>query len=188
MSASKKIELIEKALKAFYAGGFQAVGMDRLAKETGISKTSMYKHFKTKEDLILEVLNLRDENYRSWFVRRIEALASTPVERLLAMFDALDEWFHEETYLSCMFIRASCEYPQSSNPIHKISAKHLRLLQAYVIGLAEQAGVKNPGDLARQLMLLNEGAIVLAHIQGPDDVARNAKETAQILINHALSQ
>ena len=42
-----------------------------------------------------------------------------------SMFDALDEWFHEENYLSCMFIRASCEYPQSSNPIHKISEKHI---------------------------------------------------------------
>jgi len=186
MSASKKTELIEKALLAYYKGGFQAVGMDRLAKETGISKTSMYKHFRKKEDLILEVLALRDEQFRNWFIRRIEDMAKTPVERLLAIFDALDEWFHEEDFLSCMFIRASSEYLKHEDPIHMASAKHKRLLLAYVIGLAEQAGIDNPGQLARQLMLLKEGAIVLAHLHGPENVANNAKSAAEVLIKAAM--
>ena len=186
MSASKKTELIEKALKAYYTGGFQAVGMDRLAKETGISKTSMYKHFRKKEDLILAVLALRDEQFRNWFIRRIEEMANTPVNRLLAIFDALDEWFQEEGFLSCMFIRASSEYLSHDDPIHKASADHKRLLLAYVIGLAEQAGIKNPGQLARQLMLLKEGAIVLAHLNGPDDIANNAKAAADVIIKTAL--
>ncbi|MDG1707333.1 MAG: TetR/AcrR family transcriptional regulator [Emcibacteraceae bacterium] len=182
MSESKKTELIEKALKAYYAGGFQAVGMDRLARETGISKTSMYKHFRKKEDLILEVLSLRDEQFRNWFIRRIEEMANNPTDRLLAIFDALGEWFEEEGFLSCMFIRASCEYLNHEDPIHKASANHKRLLLAYVIGLAEQAGIKNPGVLARQLMLLKEGAIVLAHLQGPTGVSDNAKSAASDLI------
>ncbi len=188
MSASKKTILIEKALETYYTGGFQAVGMDRLAKETGISKTSMYKHFRTKEDLILEVLNLRDENFRNWFVRRIDELASSPVERLTAIFDVLGEWFHEDGFLSCMFIRASSEYPNSDHPIHMSSAKHKRLLLTYVIGLAEQAGVPDPGQLARQLMLLKEGAIVIAHLHGPDGVATHAKQAAEVLINNALGR
>lgn len=187
MRPSKREELIEKALKVYYRGGFQAVGMDRLARETGISKTSMYKHFRTKEELILAVLNLRDENFRNWFVRRIEDLASTPIERLSAMFDALGEWFEEEGFLSCMFIRASSEYLDHADPIHQTSAKHKRLLLAYVIGLAEQAGVSNPGPLARQLMLLKEGAIVIAHLQGPDGVSDNARAAANILIRDALT-
>lgn len=187
MSISKKPQLLEKALVAFNKGGYQAVGMDRLAKETEISKTSMYKHFATKEDLIVEVLNLRDEKFRNWFVRKIEELAETPVERLLACFDALDEWFCEDDFNSCMFIRASCEYPSPNHPIHKASEKHKRLLLAYVIGLAEQAGAKDPGCLARQLMLLKEGAIVSAHISGPDGVAQSAKQAAEVLVEKALN-
>lgn len=183
MSRSKKDELIERALTAFYNGGFQAVGMDRLAKETGISKTSMYKHFKTKEDLILDVLNLRDERFRNWFIRRTEELASTPVERLLSIFDALNEFFTEKEFKSCMFIRASSEFPDRDHPIHQASAKHKRLLLAYTIGLTEQAGANDPGLLARQLMLLKEGAIVTAHMLGPDDAAKNAKKAAKILID-----
>ncbi len=186
MSRSERDELVEKALEAFYKGGFQAVGMDRLAKETGISKTSTYKHFKTKEDLILEVLSLRDERFRNWFVRRTEELASTPLDRLLAIFDALDEFFKEDKFKSCMFIRASSEFPDRDHPIHKASAQHKRLLLTYVIGLPEQAGAKEPGKLARQLMLLKEGAIVTAHLLGPEGVAENAKETAKILIEKAI--
>lgn len=186
MSASKKYELVEKALTAYYEGGFQAVGMDRLAKETGISKTSMYKHFRKKEDLILEVLALRDEQFRNWFIRRIEDMAKTPIDRLLAIFDALEEWFQEEGFLSCMFIRASSEYLNHEDPIHKASAKHKRLLLAYVIGLAEQAGIENPGLIARQLMILKEGAIVLAHLHGPENISANAKSAANDLISAAL--
>ena len=188
MSASKRTMLIEKALETYYRGGFQAVGMDRLARETGISKTSMYKHFRTKEELILEVLKLRDENFRNWFVRRIDELADTPATQLLAIFDVLGEWFHEEGFLSCMFIRASSEYPNPDHPIHMSSAKHKRLLLTYVIGLAEQAGIPDPGQLARQLMLLKEGAIVIAHLHGPEGVATNAKHAAEVLIKNALGQ
>lgn len=186
MSASKKPQLIEKALAAFNKGGYQAVGMDRLAKETEISKTSIYKHFATKDDLIIAVLNYRDEQFRNWFVRRIEELADTPAGRLLACFDALDEWFREEDFKSCMFIRASCEYLDSEHPIHKATQRHKRLLLAYVIGLAEQAGVKDPGTLARQLMMLKEGAIVTAHIDGPEGVASNAKAALEVLISRAI--
>lgn len=185
MSASKRDELLEKALQVFYQGGFYAVGMDKLAAETGVSKTSMYKHFSTKEELIEAVLRLRDEKFRNWLFRRIEELASDPVGRLLAIFDALDEWFHEDGFRSCMFIRASSEYPDRRHPIHIVSAEHKRSLLTYVIGLAEQAGADSPGALARQLMLLKEGAIVTAHLQGAKGVAENAREAAAVLVDAA---
>ena len=69
MRPTKRDELISKALGAFYRTGFQATGMDRLAVETGVSKTSMYKHFRTKEELILAALRLRDEQFRNFRAR-----------------------------------------------------------------------------------------------------------------------
>ena len=72
MRPTKRDELVRKALAAFYRNGFQATGMDRLAVETGVSKTSMYKHFRTKEELILAALRLRDEQFRNWLTRRLE--------------------------------------------------------------------------------------------------------------------
>lgn len=186
MSASKRDELVRKALKVFYEHGFHATGMDKLVAETGISKTSMYKHFRTKEDLILAVLRLRDEEFRNWLARRMEKLADTPRERLLAMFDALDEWFGDARYRSCMFIKASSEYQEASHPIHTQSADHKRLLRSYVQDLAEKAGSADPARLARQLLLLKEGAIVTAHLLGRENVAADAREAARILVDHAL--
>ncbi len=182
MSASKRDELVQKALKVFYQEGFHATGMDKLVAETKISKTSMYKHFRTKEDLILATLRLRDEQFRNQLIRRAKELSSTPKEELLAMFDAMRDWFDDPKYKSCMFIKASSEYHDSSHPIHALSAEHKRILREYFAELATEAGLKNPDDLARQLVLLKEGAIVITHLHKDTDAAADAKAAAEILI------
>lgn len=182
MRPTKRDELVQKALKAFYRNGFHATGMDRLVAETGISKTSMYKHFRTKEDLILAVLRLRDELFRNWLYRRMEELADTPREQLIAMFDALGEWFGEHGFRGCMFIKASSEYQDGGHPIHKQSADHKRMLESHMTELAERAGLSDPGAIARQLLLLKEGAIVTAHLGHTDEPAQDAKAAAIALV------
>ena len=102
MRPSKRQELVEKALTIFYSGGFHATGMDTLSSEVGISKTSVYNHFRTKEDLILAVLRLRDENFRNWLFRRMEELSDDPAGQLIAMFDALGEWFKQPEFKGCI--------------------------------------------------------------------------------------
>ena len=186
MSASKRDELVSKALSAFYQGGFHAIGMDRLARETGVSKTAIYKHFRTKDELILATLRLRDEQFRNWMMRRIEALADTPRGRLLAIFDALEEWFQEPDFKSCMFIKASSEYQDRTNPVHAISGEHKRLVRAYFEDLATAAGANDPAGLARQLLLLKEGAIVLAHLHDATGIANDARRAAAVLIKEAF--
>jgi len=182
MRPTKRDELVQKALKAFYRNGFHATGMDMLVAETGISKTSMYKHFRTKEDLILAVLNLRDEHFRGWLFQRMEELADTPRQQLIAMFDALEEWFGEPGYKGCMFIKASSEYQDPTDPIHKQSAAHKRLLERHITKLAKDAGLSKPVVLARQLLLLKEGAIVTAHLGHTDKPAKDAKLAAVCLV------
>lgn len=188
MSASKRDELVQNALQVFYSGGFHAVGMDSLAKATGVSKTAIYKHFRTKEDLILATLRLRDEQFRNWLVRRVEALETDPRKRLVAIFDALAEWFREPGFQSCMFIKASSEYQDHTHPIHVMAAEHKRLLLTYFSELARKAKARDPEDLARQLLLLKEGAIVLAHLHGADEVARDARRAAENIIGMSLEK
>ncbi len=185
MSASKRDELVQKALKAFYRDGFHALGMDALAKETGVSKTAIYKHFRTKEELILATLRLRDEQFRNWMIRRVEALADSPRGRLLAVFDVLAEWFAEPEYRSCMFIKASSEYQDRTHPIHGVAAEHKKLLLAYFEKLAGEAGAKAPKRLAGQILLLKEGAIVLAHLHDPDAIVADARAAAEDLLKAA---
>jgi AcrR family transcriptional regulator len=182
MRPNKRDELVRKALDVFYREGFNATGMDKLVAETGISKTSMYKHFRTKEDIILAVLRLRDERFRNWFCRRIEEIAEAPKDRLLAIFDVLQEWLETPEFKGCMFIKAVSEFQDPENPIHIQSAAHKQMLLEYVEDLATQAGLQNPVALARQLMLLKEGAIVLAVMQGNAEAGRDAKAAATSLI------
>lgn len=183
MRPTKRDELVQKALGVFYRHGFHATGMDRLVAETGISKTSMYKHFRTKEDLILAALRLRDEQFRNWLYRRMEEIASTPRGQLLAMFQVLGEWFARPDFQSCMFIKASGEYPEADHPIHAQSAEHKRLIFTHVRRLAKQAGARDPDALARQLLLLKEGAIVTAHLRYTEDPAGDALTAAEVLLD-----
>lgn len=186
MSASKRDELVQGALKAFYAGGFHAIGMDRLAKEVRVSKTAIYKHFRTKEELILATLRLRDEQFRNWLIRRVEALADDPRDQLLATFDALGEWFLEDGFKGCMFIKASSEYLDRDDPIHVASAEHKRLLRSYFTDLARRAGAQDPEELGKQILVMKEGAIVLAHLLDPAEIAADARTTARIVISAHL--
>ena len=182
MRQTKRDQLVRKALEIFYRNGFHATGMDMLAAESGVSKTSMYKHFRTKEDLILAVLRLRDENFRNWLFRRMDDLGATPREKLLAIFDALDEWFSERGFQGCMFIKASAEYQNPEDAIHAQSAEHKRLLFDHVVALTRQAGAASAEDLAQQLLLLKEGAIVMAVLGRGQNAARDAKNAAWTLI------
>lgn len=183
MSASKKDQLIENALKTFYCGGFNAIGMDKIAKESGVSKTAIYKHFRTKDELILATLKLRDKNFRTWLMARIDALGATPKGKLLALFDALHEWFKEPEFSGCMFVKASSEFMNHSDPIYKASALHKQTLLEYITLLAKEAEARNPKSLAEQLLILKEGAIVMAHLDDPDQIAKVAKTAAKTIID-----
>lgn len=184
MSRNKRAELIRDALKLFYRNGFTATGMDLVAKETGVSKTSIYKHFRTKDELILAVLRLRDENFRNWLFRRLEELADTPQDQLLAMFDVLAEWFSEAGYQGCMFIKAAAEFQDKNNAINAQSYAHKVLLADHVTELATQAGYQDPRALAEQLLLLKEGAIVISAMSHSPDAAHTAKAAAAQILRH----
>ncbi len=185
MRPSKRDELVQKALQTFYRNGFHVTGMDMLAEEAGISKTSIYNHFRTKEDLILATLRLRDEKFRNWLYRRMEELAANPGEQLIAMFDALEEWFNSFEFKGCLFIKASSEYQDPSHPIHKQSADHKQMLERHILDLAKAAALIHPEKLARQLLLLKEGAIVTAHLGHTRNPAADARQAAIAIVSLA---
>lgn len=187
MRPNKRDELVRKSLQVFYRDGFHATGMDKLVVETGVSKTSMYKHFRTKEELILAALRLRDESFREDFLHRIQELADTPAGQLLASFDVLREWFQEEQYRGCLFIKAGAEYQESDHPIHKQSAEHKQIMLDYLTDLARKAGARDPEHLACQIQLLQEGAIVTAVFLKSCEPAQEAKAVARVLLDTALA-
>ncbi len=187
MAPSRRDHLVDTALELFIRDGFHATGIDKILAESGVAKMTLYKHFKSKDELILSALRRRDERFRNWFMRAVESRAQAPRQRLLAIFDALDEWFAGRDFTGCMFINASAEFARPDDPIHAAAAEHLRLVLAYVRELASAAGARDADALAQGIMLLMEGAVVMAHVAGQADAAKRARAAARTLVDHALA-
>ncbi len=185
MATSKRDHLVETALGLFCRDGFHATGIDRILAEAGVAKMTLYKHFKSKDELILAVLHRRDEQFRNGFMRDVERAGGSPRVRLLALFDVLGDWFKGRGFTGCTFINASAEYSNTDDPIHAAAAEHKRLVLAYIRRLADASGADGAEDLAHHLFLLIEGAIVAAFVMNDKDAAASGKKAAEILLDHA---
>jgi AcrR family transcriptional regulator len=185
MASTKRDHLVETALDLFSRDGFRATGIDRILAESGVAKMTLYNHFRSKDELILAALRLRDERFRNRLMREVETRASHPAARLLAIFDVLGDWFGQEGFTGCAFINASAEFVDPDSAIHAAAAEHKRLIEAYVRGLTEDAGAADPTALARRLCLLIDGAIVTAQVCGDCQAGVHARAAAETLLRDA---
>jgi AcrR family transcriptional regulator len=180
--AEKRDHLINVATALFNRLGYHAAGIDQVIAEAGIAKTTLYRHFPSKDDLIVAVLKRVDEQFREDMRNTVERAPGSPEDKLLATFDFLEEWFKGETFYGCPFISAASEHSDHGNPIFREAAMHKRLLIAYFEELARTAGLDRPKELAEEINLLQEGAIAVAHITGDRQAARKAKDAARKLL------
>ncbi len=187
MAESRRDQLIETALDLFNRNGYHATGIDRILAESGVAKMTLYNHFGSKDALIQAALETRDERWREWFRAAVARRAETPRGRLLAVFDALEEWFARPDFHGCLFIRAAGEYAALDDPIHAAAAAHQRLVLADLRDLAAAAGARHPARLAREIMLLALGAMVATQVNGPLGAGQAAKKAAAVLIDAALA-
>ena len=190
MADSRREHLVETALRLFYTHGFHATGIDKILAEAGVAKMTLYKHFRSKDELILAALRRRDELFRNWLMGAMEQAGSDPHARMLAMFDALDDWFNGRAlsalgFHGCAFIKAAGEFDDPDHAVHRASAEHKRMIVDYLAGLAVAAGAAEPKALAEQLALLKEGAIVTAQVRGMRQAAGSAKVVARVVIDAA---
>ncbi len=187
MASAKRDRLIDTAIELFNRDGYRATGIDKILAESGIAKMTLYNHFGSKDELILAALERRDARWRDWFRHAVERRAETPRGRLLAVFDALEEWFAQADFQGCMFMRAASEFCACDDPIHAVAAEHQRLLLAELRDLTAAAGARRPSKLAREILLLVLGAIVATQVNGPVDAGKAAKKAAEVLIEEALA-
>ncbi|MGJ3250781.1 MAG: TetR/AcrR family transcriptional regulator [Elainellaceae cyanobacterium] len=187
--SSSKLPARDRILKAasdlFYQEGVQNVGIDRIIAESGVAKMSLYNHFKSKDALIAAWLQQRDINWRNWFQNTVENKATEPAERLLAMFDALGEWFSQPDFRGCAFINSSVELVDPEHPGYQVAIEHQQAIYDYILQLVNEAEIANPEVVAERLLLLVEGAIVVAMMRRSPAAAAHAKAAATTLIHKA---
>lgn len=186
--AEKRAHLVDVAAALFNRYGYHAAGVDRVIAEAGIAKTTLYRHFRSKEDLIVAVLRRNDERYRGDMRRTVDRLASEPKRKLLATFEFLQAWFEEGTFFGCPFMSAAGEYSDRNSSVFREVAMHKRLMVAYFEELARAAQLDNPEGVAEAINLLHEGAIAVAHVTGDPAAARKGQAIAARLVDEAAGR
>lgn len=174
--------LLETALRLFNQHGYTATGVDLIIAEAGIAKTTLYRHFETKEDLILAALERQDEQARDAMRAFVEQRAIDPIGRLLATFDCLEAWFRDERFRGCPFVSAAGEHKDTANPVFRAAALHKRLTLAYFEELAHAARFAEPKRIAAEINVLHEGATAVAQMTRTAEPARQAKRMAAQLL------
>ena len=182
---NKRQVLVETALRLFNEHGFHGTGIDTIMRVSGVSKTTLYKYFDSKEALILAVLVYRHEQFAKIFdeyVAKSRAEDNSAEGHILAMFDALHEWFNGQSFFGCNFINASAEYGHAESPIRIYSAKH----KAWIEEQIEEILGEGSREKAEKIVMLMDGAISAAHVRRDKQAAVKAKQVAEILLRQSI--
>jgi len=175
--------ILDAAYGLFSRYGIRAVGVDTIVAESGVAKMTLYRHFPSKDDLVIAFLKRREERWtHAWVKGEVERRAVGPTERLLAIFDVFGEWFQRDDFEGCSFINVLLEVEDRAHPIHTAAVRHLAFIRSFLRELAEQAGVRDPDRFSRQWHMLMKGSIVAAG-EGDRDAARLIKEVGRLLLD-----
>ena len=174
--------MLKKPIELFREYGYHATGVDRIINEEGVSKKTLYTHFRSKEKLLIAALRHYDGLFRNNFMRKVDQSAKSPQEKLLAIFDVAQDWFSQNKFFGCMFINIIGEYSKKNSPIRDICQQFKQLMRTYFKELCVQAGDKEPDALADKLALLFEGAVVTSQVSQNPQAAKTAKDIVQSLI------
>ena len=186
-AADARQRILTTAYRLFCRHGIRSVGIEAIIEGSGVAKMTMYRHFRSKDDLVVAVLERRAELWtRSWLQTEVEHRAADPAGRLLAVFDVFGEWFHRPGFEGCFFINALLEFEDRRHRIHRESRRHLALIREFLEDLAGQAGVSDPERFARQWHILMKGSIVAAQ-EGDQEAAGRARQLALLLLQHELA-
>lgn len=184
-SSKARERILETASELFYQKGIRNVGIDEVISTSGVARMTLYKHFASKDQLVVEVLRRRAEHWHHWFRATVERSGSTAQARLLAVFDALEEWFRLPEFRGCPFINAVAELADSTHLGHQVAIEFRQAVRTYILQLAQNIGIPNAETFSQQFMLVFGGAIVMASIEGDASAAQFARQAALILLNSA---
>jgi AcrR family transcriptional regulator len=182
--------LLDAAEALVYSGGIHATGVDAIVRQSSTTRKSFYTYFESKDALVLAALVRRHERWMNWFVEGTRRCGKKPRAQLLGMFDLLYEWFSSPGFHGCAFLNASGEIGQSDDPIRIVAREHKADLLGFVRTLCEEhvaqtvcCGTRAAAALARQLLVLIDGAIGVALVSGAPSAARDARAAAECLLD-----
>ena len=179
---SARERILSAAYELFGRRGIRAVGTDEVIARASVAKATLYRHFATKDDLVLAVLERREQLWTHGLIEEQSGLlGDTPEEKLLAIFDVMHEWFQSrDGYEGCSFINVLLELG-AEHPAGRASVAHIDNVRDIVRQRALAAGLTDVEDFASSWHILMKGAIILAAV-GDLEAAHRAQKMARSLI------
>ncbi|NUO97359.1 MAG: TetR/AcrR family transcriptional regulator [Nonomuraea sp.] len=178
--------ILESATAMLYERGLDGIGVAELCTRLGVSKETLYRHFGTKEGLIEAALLQRSERVTRWLAAAVEAAGDDPRDRLAAVFDALQQWYDDPVFRGCAMLNAAAQHHVET--VRALTARHLDGYLRLLTGIAARAGAPDPEILGRQLLMLVEGATVVAAHHDRAAAGAHAREAALTLLSAALPE
>lgn len=183
--SSAREKILDVAGNLFFQYGYRAIGIDMIIAESGIAKATLYRHFKSKDDLIIAYLEEMNRQFWAW-VDGATAPHDTPKDQLIAIFDALQKLVSTPTCYGCPFLIAVSEFPDPAHPGHEVARRHKELVRARLSALCQAMGAKNADALASQLYLMMDGAFMAVRMYGVDNPANQVGEFARQIVAYAV--
>ena len=177
-------KILVTATNLFQTQGINSTGVDNIVAVAGTTKMTLYKYFRTKEALILEVLQTSQQDFQTWLDEKL--IAKKPADKIQQLFDYIEEWVNSPDFIGVGFIKASAEFPNEQNPIHQLSSQQSREFRQFIAKLANEAKIKDADGLALQLSLLFEGSVQAEQMKRGSGAIKYAKKAAKILIDGAI--
>lgn len=180
---SARERILDSAYELFSTHGVRAVGVDDVIVRAEVAKATLYRHFPSKDALVLAFLERREEVWtRGWIEAEIRRRAASARDRLLAIFDLFDEWFRRDDFEGCAFVNVLLESPSRDGLVARACITHLQRFRDVVRGLAADAGLSDVDNFAHAFHVLVKGAIVHAE-EGDVEAAKRAQSMARDLID-----
>jgi AcrR family transcriptional regulator len=185
-TANARERILDAAYELFSKRGIRAVGTEEVLAKAGVAKSTLYRHFSSKDELVLAFLQRREQRWtREFVLAEARRRGSTPRDRLLAIFDVFDDWFHRDDFEGCSFINVLLEMGDRDSPLGQASAAHLEYIRSVVRRLAEEAGVQDSETFAHSWHILMKGSIVAAG-EGDELAGKRARAMGEDLLDRYL--
>lgn len=177
-----RTRILDTASRLFYARGVRAVGVDLVVLEAAVAKTSLYRYFPTKDDLIVAFLEREDVDFWQTWDGVAEAFAADPAGELHAHMGWIGERLARSNYRGCPQINVAAEFAEQDHPARQVAQRHMLALRSRLHGIAERLPVAEPAALAAQLAVLVNGAFVSASLLSADEATGVLQSAVKALL------
>lgn len=185
MSSAAREKILSVAGVLFFRHGYRAVGVDTIIAESGVAKATLYRHFPSKDDLIVAYLEAMNTQFWAWFDQAANAHPDQPRAQLEAVFDALQTLVSTPTCYGCPFLMAAGEFPESDHPGHLVARQNKEAVRARLMALCAAAGLARSAALADHLLLLMDGAFMAVRLFGHNNPAAEVGSIVRTLLDCA---